>query len=306
MKILIIGLGSIGKKHVNAILKLYPLSKIYALRSRSSCDQYLNVINIFDKKDIPTDLSFIIISNITSSHEDTINEMIGLKCPLFIEKPVLSNLINSKKMSGYINENTIQSYIACNLRFHPTLQFIKDFIENSRPRINEVNIYSGSYLPDWRPGKDFRKIYSANVEDGGGVHLDLIHELDYCSWLFGFPIESINMKTNKSSLDISSIDNARYLFKYSLFTVGITLNYFRRNAKRQIEIVTETDTIVGDLLKNKVISLNTNEILFDNKFDILETYERQMKYFISCIQTKEKTMNDFDHAVEVLKLAIHE
>lgn len=306
MKILIIGLGSIGKKHVNAILSLYPLAQIFALRSNSPCDQYLNVINIFDKKDIPKDLSFIIISNITSFHEQTINEMIGLYCPLFIEKPVLSNLNNFKQLSDKIHENSIQTYIACNLRFHPALKFIKHYIEVNHPRINEVNIYSGSYLPDWRPGKDFRTIYSANDEEGGGVHLDLIHEIDYCTWLFGFPIESINMKTNNSSLQISAVDNARYFFKYPYFTVGIVLNYFRKDAKRQIEIITENETIVIDIIKNKVHSSTNNQNLFEIDFNILETYEHQMKYFIDCIQAKERTMNDFDYAVEVLKLAIHE
>ncbi len=306
MKILIIGLGSIGKKHVNAILSLYPLAQIFALRSNSPCDQYLNVINIFDKKDIPKDLSFIIISNITSFHEQTINQMIGLNCPLFIEKPVLSNLNNFKQLSDKIHENSIQTYIACNLRFHPALQFIKHYIEVNHPRINEVNIYSGSYLPDWRPGKDFRKIYSANEEEGGGVHLDLIHEIDYCTWLFGFPVESISMKTNNSSLHISAVDNARYFFKYLDFTAGIVLNYFRKDAKRQIEIITENETIVIDIIKNKVHTSTNNQNLFENDFNILETYEHQMKYFIDCIQAKQRTMNDFDYAVEVLKLAIHE
>ena len=306
MKILIIGLGSIGKKHVNAILSLYPIAQIFALRSNSLCDQYLNVINIFDKKDIPKNLSFIIISNITSFHEQTINEMIALNCPLFIEKPVLSNLNNFKQLSDKIHENSIQTYIACNLRFHPALKFIKHYIEVNHPRINEVNIYSGSYLPDWRPGKDFRTIYSANDEEGGGVHLDLIHEIDYCTWLFGFPIESINMKTNNSSLHISAVDNARYFFKYPDFTAGIVLNYFRIDAKRQIEIITENETIVIDIIKNKVHSSTNNQNLFENDFNIIETYEHQMKYFIDCIQAKERTMNDFDYAVEVLKLAIHE
>lgn len=306
MKILIIGLGSIGKKHVNAIFLLYPEAEIFALRSNTTCDQYLNVINIFHKNQIPNDLSFIIISNITSSHEQKIHEMIEMNCPLFIEKPVVSDLRNIKHISDKIKENSIKTYIACNLRFHPALQFIKHYIEVNHPRINEVNIYSGSYLPDWRPGKDFRTIYSANTEQGGGVHLDLIHELDYCTWLFGFPDETFNIKTNNSSLEISPIDNARYIFKYPSFSVGITLNYFRRDAKRQIEIVTETDTIVVDLIKNIVTSLINDKILFKKKFNMLETYESQMRYFIGCIQSKDTLMNDFNYSVEVLKLAINE
>jgi hypothetical protein len=114
------------------------------------------------------------------------------------------------------------------------------------------------------------------------------------------------MKTNNSSLHISAVDNARYFFKYLDFTAGIVLNYFRKDAKRQIEIITENETIVIDIIKNKVHTSTNNQNLFENDFNILETYEHQMKYFIDCIQAKQRTMNDFDYAVEVLKLAIHE
>jgi len=306
LKILIIGLGSIGKKHVNAILSLYPDAQIFALRSISSSDQYLNVINIFHKEEIPTDLSFILISNITSSHEHTINEVIELNCPLFIEKPVLSDLSNANQLSTKIKESKVTTYIACNLRFHPAIEFTKQYLAAELPRINEVNIYCGSYLPEWRPGIDFRKIYSAKAEEGGGVHLDLIHEIDYCTWLFGFPTETISLMSNKSSLEISSVDNARFIFKYPEFNIGMNLNYYRRDAKREIEIVTDNDTLIVDLLKNKVSSAKTGEVFFERNLNLLETYENQMKYFINCIQSNESPMNDFNYSVEVLKLAINE
>ncbi len=306
MKILIIGLGSIGKKHVDGILNLYSDAEIYALRTSYSSELYKSVINIYSKNEIPSDVDFIIISNITSSHEDTILDMLDLACPLFIEKPVISDLKNSDKINYLLAKSGVKTYVACNMRFHPSIEFIKNYIETNSIRINEVNIYSGSFLPDWRPGKDFRNIYSANKGMGGGVHLDLIHEIDYCCWIFGFPKSFKSMQLNKSSLEIDSIDSARYLLEYSDFSAGISLNYYRRDAKRQIEIVTDIDTIEVDLLKNKVTSSLSNKVLFQGDFNIIETYTNQVNYFINHLHSMNGPMNNFENAIKVLKIAMNE
>ncbi len=306
MKVLIIGLGSIGKKHVDGILKIMPNAEIYALRSLKNEDTYRTVKNIHNKSQIPSDIDFSIISNITASHADTILEMAKYGFPLFIEKPVLSNINNAAEISNLLNNLKIKTYVACNMRFHPAIEFIRHHLQENPIRINEINIYCGSYLPNWRPGKDFRVIYSANKIMGGGVHLDLIHELDYCCWLFGFPISRQCLQMNKSSLEIDAIDSARYLFAYDEYNASITLNYFRRDAKRQIEIVTSEDTLIIDLLLNKVTSNISGEILFQSDQSIIETYTKQIAYFVNQLKTGNVLMNNFDYAINVLKLAIHE
>jgi predicted dehydrogenase len=306
LKILIIGLGSIGRKHVDGILNHLPDARIYALRSENGADLYRSVENIYFRSQIPSDLDFIIVSNITAAHADTILDMIQYNCPLFIEKPVLSNTRYVDEISKQLKESEISSYVACNMRFYPAIVFIKNYLEINNLRINEVNIYCGSYLPEWRLGKDFRSIYSANKLMGGGVHLDLIHELDYCCWLFGFPNSTQCLHMNRSSLDIDAIDSARYLFSYSEFNASISLNYYRRDAKRQIEIITSDDTITIDLLQNKVTSNVRNEILFQSDVGIIDTYTRQIQYFVNLINTGDVSMNNFDYAISILKLAIHE
>jgi predicted dehydrogenase len=306
MKILIIGLGSIGKRHADALQQLYPSSEIYALRNVRTNEKYKNVINIFCKNEIPANIDFIIISNITSFHENTIFNMLDIGCPLFIEKPVLSNLKNAEKISERLNKDGIKTYVACNMRFHSCIKFVKDCVEDDLFRINEVNIYSGSFLPEWRYGKDFRCIYSANKLMGGGVHLDLIHEIDYCCWIFGFPQFSECVLTTRSSLKIDAVDSARYILIYQYFNAMITLNYFRRDPKRRIEIVTEDDTIEIDLLTNIVKSKVRNEILFQCEEKINDTYIKQMKYFCTQMESGIELMNNFDYATKVLKLALNE
>ena len=303
MIILIIGLGSIGKKHVDAIYALKLEVTIYALRGGSSMESYREVINISSVGEIQNKIDFIVVSNITSAHEATITSVFELQCPIFIEKPVLSDLENASRISAKLKEKNILTYVACNLRFHSGLQFLKKYLDEKKPRINEVNIYCGSYLPDWRSGIDFRKSYSAYSEQGGGVHLDLIHELDYCTWLFGFPEKATSIKRDVSSLSINAVDHAKFEFSYANFTTGINLNYYRRDAKRTLEVVTSEDSILLDLRSNIIQSLLTGNIIYNGPFEMKDTYRRQMRYFINVINSNKQTINDFDYAVKILQLA---
>jgi predicted dehydrogenase len=306
VNILIIGLGSIGNKHVSAILQVKPEAIIYALRSGKKFEVNETVRNIYSLKEIDFELDFIIISNPTQLHKQTIEQCLDFGCPLFIEKPVLSDLQDVDSLARKIKNKQIITYVACNMRFHPAIQFLKAQLKIIAPRLNEVNIYCGSYLPVWRPDRDFRTVYSAHSKMGGGVHLDLIHELDYCLWLFGKPAEIRSLKRNVSSLQIDSIDYAGFNLLYPLFTVNIILNYYRRDAKREIELITDENTFIIDLIKNKIYSNVSGKVLFEQPFDMSETYINQFWYFLDCIQGHQRSMNDFSEGIESLKIALNE
>jgi predicted dehydrogenase len=302
MKILIVGLGSIGKKHVSAIRKIYSNAEIYALRSSPLADEPERIINLYDWNEAPANIDFIIISNPSQYHKDAILNGLKLNCPLFIEKPVLTNMDDALEIIDKLNVGNPLTYIACNLRFHPCLQFLHNYLKGSL-KINEVNIYCGSNLAEWRPGQDYRTSYSARADLGGGVHLDLIHELDYCYWLFGKPEKTISLKRKVSDLDIDSFDFAAYHLNYANFTSNIILNYYRKIPRRMIEICHTEGIIQADLLECSV-SLNDKIIFKDKMFTMADTYKAQMNYFIQHISSREPMMNDFAEAVEVLKIAV--
>lgn len=305
MSVLIVGLGSIAEKHIEGLKSISPDTVIYALRSSVGGKDHPGVHNIYHFNELPHKPDFVIISNPTEFHGKTISEAAELGCPLFIEKPVLSGLSNVEAIRHQIQQAKILTYVACNMRFHPVISFLKRTLDENKPVINEVNIYCGSYLPDWRPGIDFRKNYSANADIGGGAHLDLIHELDYAQWLFGYPGGIHSVKRNVSSLSVNAIDFAAYHLLYDRFTVNIILNYYRRDPERKIEILTDKDTIIADLLSGTVYSAVSGKQLFEDTSPIRETYTRQMRYFIHQIATKQQPMNDFDEGVETLKIALH-
>lgn len=305
MNILIVGLGSIAKKHISAINKIKPNARVCAVRSDKNGANVPGVHNIYSLDEVDFKPDFIIISNPTLFHEEYIKRCLKFRSPLFIEKPALLDLKNASVIVEELRKSNVITYIGCNMRFHPALKFLKEFLHISALRINEVNIYCGSYLPNWRPGRDFRKIYSSIAELGGGVHLDLIHELDYCVWLFGEPEETRTVKRSVSSLNIDSIDYSQYNLSYPEFSIDIKLNYYRRDPKREIEILTADDTIIADLIANRVYSSFSGKVLFEHAYDISETYLEQMQYFIDHIEEPRELMNTFEEGLNTLKLALN-
>lgn len=303
MKILIIGLGSIAQKHIEAIRSIDASAEIFALRHSHKGKETDGIKSIYSWDEITFQPDFILISNPTSEHADAIEHSIQFNCPLFIEKPALHTLEKAEYLLKLIKGNNIITYIGCDLRFHPALLFLKEYLEVNSPVINEVNIYCGSFLPEWRKGIDYKSVYSAIPELGGGVHLDLIHEPDYCYWIFGKPISNKKYFSNKSSLQIKAYDYANFIFEYPTFNASIVLNYYRKDSKRTIEIITDTITLTVDLLIGSVND-NHGNVLFQSSISAKEIYYNQMKYFFDCVRSKKDSINTFEESIEVLKLCI--
>lgn len=305
MKIFLIGLGSIAKKHITAIRKIEPNAIIYALRSSNNAENYENVINVFSWE-YALEADFILISNPTNLHGDTILKALEFKKPLFIEKPLLHHLLQADEIIEKVIIDKIPTYIACVLRFHPVISYLKEFINNTKSKVDEVNVYCGSYLPNWRADSDYRQSYSANKEMGGGVHLDLIHEIDYLYWLFGKPLQVKSTLRDNSHLDISAIDYANYQLIYSDFVASVTLNYFRKQNKREIEIVSPDFILNGNLISYSIKEEIGNKIIIEEAAQMGTLYDKQMSYFLDGLKNNSYYENDVQTGIEVLKIVLND
>lgn len=303
--VVIVGYGSIAKKHEKVLRELVPDVNIYALRSNSSALQIPNVTNVYSYDNLSSiNPHFFIISNSTIHHESTLKKVIPFGVPIFIEKPSLHNLESAENIIKPLSEKNILTYVACNLRFLDCIRFVKKELDKGGRYLNEVNVYAGSYLPAWRPDVNFRSVYSANKEMGGGVHLDLIHEIDYLYWLFGKPDTIHKTLRSNSSLNINAFDYANYNMVYSNFVANAVLNYYRKDYKRTLELVFEDETWLVDLKNNNILS-STGDVIFESSHTILDTYKSQMEYFLDLIENNSKqSFNSFFDSIEVLKIAL--
>lgn len=304
MKALVIGLGSIARKHIAALRMLDPDVEIVALRSNPHASEEEGVKNVYTLAEaVGEKPDFVIVSTPTACHGDTIETALAIGIPLFIEKPLIHTLPEAERIACRIEKSGKLNYVACNLRFLECLRFLKERLADRDIRINEVNSYCGSWLPGWRPGVDFRAVYSARPELGGGVHIDLIHEIDTLYWLFGMPDAVVRTFRNSSSLGIDAVDYANYCMSYPGFCASVVLNYYRRDYRRTLEIVCEDSTLMVDLARNMV--LENGNVIFESSRTIADTYISQMEYFLQLIKSgSTASFNTVADAVATLRMAL--
>jgi len=246
VKVLIVGFGSIGKRHFDILNSMQEVKSIDLVTKQNiegvECFSSLQGITSLD------DYDYFIVSSETVKHFEQLKYLCSkvMNKKILVEKP-LYNRANSEIA---LNNNDV--YTAYNLRFHPVLQRLKSLVVNQD--IYSATVFCGQYLPAWRPGRDYRESYSAHLTQGGGVLRDLSHELDYTSWLFGAldGLQCIN--TKRSDLEIQSDDifTAVGVTKRNV-VVNITLDYISKHPIRQLIIHTQDLTIEADVIKGCLV-----------------------------------------------------
>ena len=301
MKVCFFGMGSIGTRHARNLKKIMEEKEknveIHAYRSslgNAVLSEFVDK-NIFEWALLESPYDAVFITNPTALHYETLLKALDLASAFFVEKPVFHS--SSLLLDGLMPLRKKITYVACPLRFHPVLVHLK---QNFSDKVFAAQVTSSSYLPDWRKGRDYRISYSARREMGGGVALDLIHEIDYVRYLFGIPEKCQRITAQFSSLEIESDDYASYLLTYPDKAVEIHLDYFGRTTQREIRLICEKGTYIGDLLKNTLTNLTTGEQLVFPSTDI---YLEEMEYFLKMAEGNTGTFNDIYSAVETLRLA---
>lgn len=307
MRIGIIGLGSIAKRHIRNVTDVLTQKRErfqidvfrHSEQTIEDVDIQALVSNVYSMDQI-TDKYYDIcfITNPTSKHYETIKKCVPHTKHMFIEKPVFEQF--DKDIARlHLNQGSIY-YVACPLRYTLAMQYIKNNI-NIKDVISARAI-SSSYLPEWRPGMDYRNTYSAQKSLGGGVAIDLIHEWDYLIDLFGMPEKVLYAGGKFSKLDIDSDDLAVYMGIYDDRIVEVHLDYFGRKAMRELLLYTVDDIIRADLLQGKISYLKCGDTI-----DLSETrnsYQcRELEHFFDIIDGKIENDSSIEHAVEVLKIA---
>ena len=303
MKVLFVGVGSIARRHVRNLVTMYSEIKIDLFRSGKgdllSEDIRKLVGNVFyDYEEIPDTYDVIFITNPTQYHLETFIRFHNKGKHFFIEKPVFTDVdINIAELQ--LRKNSIY-YVACPLRYNSVIRYVKDSIDLSK--VYNARCICSSYLPDWRPGTDYRKVYSAHKEMGGGVAIDLVHEWDYLTWLFGYPNEVYSCIDKVSALEIDSDDLALYIGKYDRLCIELHLDYFGRKSMRNIQLFTAEDTIEADILNGTVSYLSSGKrVSFQGDRDTFQ--KEELQHFFDMINGKCINDNSIENAVKVLRIA---
>ena len=174
MNVLIIGYGSAGRRHATILNKFKKINNIYIKTNQKiKCFNKINFISDINN----LDFDLIIVANETYKHYSTckyLEKKFNSKI-ILCEKPLFEKFYNFRPKKN-------RFYVAYNLRFHKCLIYIKKKV--NLDKVFYVEAETSSYLPNWRKDDDYSKRYSAFPNKGGGVLLDMSHEIDYLRWLF--------------------------------------------------------------------------------------------------------------------------
>lgn len=314
LKVLIAGLGSIGQRHLRNLRALTPLEVISHRRRGLPLAEDLRDLPLVTCASLEEALAHrpkaALVCSPPALQLGVARAAVDAGCHLFVEKPIAPALDGLDDLLAAARTRGVATLVGYNMRFHPQLRRIRGWLEAGRiGRVCSLRAEVGQWLPDWHPWEDYRRMYSARRALGGGVVLDLIHELDYVRWLFG-PVTEVRAWAGRtSSLEIDTEDTAEIVLRFAGGAVGsVHLDYVQRAPARGCRIVGEEGTIVWDFFADELRLFEAAR--GEWRVERLEDYERnamyrdEMAHFLALIAGRERSAVDLAEGIESLRLAL--
>lgn len=296
-RLLIVGLGSIGRRHVRLAREVVPGARIVVLRHRN-CQDLPSVgvdhcVTCLDEA-----LRFrpqaAVIANPTSCHLEVALALAHAGAQLLVEKPIASTAQGVSKLIDVCRARGITLMMGYNLRFLPSLRRFRELLaENRIGRVLSVRAEVGQYLPSWRPDSDYRHSVSAQAALGGGVLLELSHEIDYLRWLFG-EVEWVSaIQRKQSDLEIDVEDTAHLIVGFTdaaskaPVIASLNMDFIRHDTTRTCTVIGATGTLRWDALAGTVaifeLGAKAWQTLFEHPCQRDDSYLAEWRHFLECI-----------------------
>ena len=314
-KVLIVGQGSIGKRHLRLMREVLQSAEIMVLKhSKTSeipefADGYFYTL----EEAIIFDPDIAIIANPATSHIETARALAEIGAHIIIEKPISSSIDGIEDIIEICEKNRTILMTGYNLRFSESLNYFHEQLDlNIIGQLLSVRCEVGQFLPSWRPEQNYRNTVSANSKLGGGVLLELSHEIDYIRWIFGEIQWVIAKLLRQSKLEIDVEDTAHLLLgilskgNKPSFVATLNLDFIRHDRTRLCTAIGELGSLRWDGILGEVSIFRPGseswEILLSEDSTRDDTYLCQLNHFIECIEFGRKPRVSGVEGLEVMKI----
>jgi predicted dehydrogenase len=330
MKILMIGLGGIGQRHTRNLRALLGKSaEIIAYRVRwqthvvtpsMGADATRNVEEEYLIRAFPSmeaalaerpDVAFV--CNPSSLHVPVAIECILAGCDVFIEKPLTDSMEGTRNLLLLAEERNRIAMVGYQLRFHPCLRKLRETLQSGiLGNLLSVRATIGEYLPNWHPYEDYRLMYAARADLGGGVVLSQIHEFDYLYSLFGLPKRVYAIGGHWSDLEINVEDTASILMECSVdgrpLPIHLHQDYLQSPPSRSCEVIGDLGRATMDLHDLSVTVFTRGDatpvVHSFGGFDRNQLFLDQTNHFLDCVKTRRRPVVDLKDGLQSLRMAL--
>jgi len=314
-RVLIVGLGSIGKRHLRLAREILPNADIRVLRHQA-CDSFPEHSNgCFSslKQAIDFAPQVAVIANPATFHMEVAQPLARAGVHLLVEKPLSASIDGVAQLLETCREQKTVLLIGYNLRFLPSLKRFRELLnENVIGRVLSIRCEIGQYLPSWRPDIDYRQAVSARREFGGGALLELSHELDYLGWIFG-EVEWVKANLSRqSSLEIDVEDTAHLVLGFASAPDGhqligtVNLDFIRHDTTRLCTVIGENGSLRWNGLTGSVEQFEVGakewRVIFIHQHQRDDSYLAEWLHFLSCITAQETPLITGEDGSKVLHI----
>jgi len=300
-RVLVVGLGSIGRRHLALARELLPAADIRVLRRAPDAAPPPEAAGVFST--LPDALAFApqlsIVANPAPFHLPVATALAECGSHLLVEKPLSHSSEGVAQLIALTERRGLRLQLAYNLRFLSSLGVFRRFVQDGRVgEVHTVRCEVGQYLPSWRPGQDYRKTVSAQRALGGGVLFELSHELDYLRWIFGdFAwVEAALLRQGKLEIDVE--DSAHLLLGFVALAGGsgpvasLTLDFIRRDTTRYCLALGSEGSVRWDGISGKVMHYaaecgDWRQVFSPSSIDRNDTYRIQLENMLAGIASGE-------------------
>ena len=313
MKILVVGYGSIGKRHVKNLSSLNQTQVSVCSKNKEAWKLEKKGIKTFTtiEQALKEKHNVAIICNETSLHIKTAIKLADNGYHIFLEKPISNSLKNIPALIKIIKRKKLITMVGCNMRFHHGIKLMKSLIDkNEIGSILSVTVENGSFMPDWHPWENYQISYASQKKLGGGVVLTQIHEIDYLYWFFGKvdDVYSFTEKLTDLQIDVEDYSGSLLKFKNKIIA-ELHLDYFQKPSVRSCKIIGTKGQITWNwennhvqIFKNKYKKWVTKNI--EKKFDRNKMFVDELQYFLKCVKKRKIPMNSIIDGLEPQKIAL--
>jgi len=308
--IAIVGLGSIGRRHLRLIRVLRPELEITLVRS--GIGQFWPEERLAQRKvntileAIKAGVQAAIISSPSPYHIEQSLEFVNAGVHLLIEKPLSHNFQNVNELMSMAKDKGNIVLVGYVFRYDPAALYFNDQLQSGViGKLLHASIECGSYLPDWRPEQDYRGSSSSLESLGGGVLLELSHEIDYANWFFG-PLQEVQARLHQSTTLEAQVEDIAQLLLFSQNSVPIQmhLDFNRRHPKRCCVVQGTDGELLWDAIAGKVTTKKVAEKPVTKTFSLKrdQIYRDQLCHFLECLEQGNTPAVSLENGFNVLKI----
>lgn len=317
MRVLVVGAGIIARRHIRNLKLVDPAARIAVWRQSPRSDDLgelaASVECVFRSPEeaLAWAPQAAVVASPAPFHVPQAAGLAERGVHLLIEKPLSDSLEGIEPLLRTCAERGVVGMVGYNLRFHAPLRILKETLAaGAIGRVLGVRAEVGQYLPDWRPGTDYRRSVSARRSLGGGALLELSHEIDCARWLGGEVADVCARVGRLSPLEIDVEDTAEILLRFESGALGsVHLDMIQRAPARWCRLIGSEGTLHWDGSDDSVGLFAASEgrwvpLRPPGQEDRNAMYVAELRHFLECVESGRTPAVSIEDGLRALRIAL--